>query len=132
MTDKADFGIQGLQELQEKNLRTIAALQPSGRAGQAIKDATIAAHRYAVSITHVWWYKGGGLKASHRMEVKKNTGRIYIDPNAVNPRGQKPSIYGPVEHARGGSHAFYERTEKEAGPQITRNAVRTIQMGVYK
>ena len=41
------------------------------------------------------------------------TGRIYIDPRAVNPRGQKPSVYGFYENKRGGEHAFYDRTVEE-------------------
>lgn len=115
-----DLGIQGIQEAQEANARVIAALKPSGKFGEAIRWGTMAAQRYAVSITHVWIEKGGGLRASHRMAVDLDAlrGTVYIDPDSVNPRGQKPSVYGPYEHARGGSHAFYERTEREAGPMI--------------
>jgi hypothetical protein len=62
------------------------------------------------------------------MEIKEReaTGRIYIDPTAVNPRGQRPEEYGVYEHARGGSHAFYERTIKERGEQIGDAAVRFV------
>ena len=112
--------IKGIQELQNKNLKRIAALRPSGAAGRTIRYGLTRLHRYAVSITHVWKYKGGGLRASHRMGIDGLRGRIYIDPTAVNPRGQKPAEYGPYEHARGGIHAFYDRTVEEEGPETMR------------
>ncbi len=112
--------IKGIQELQNKNLKRIAALKPSGTAGRTIRYGLTRLHRYAVSITHVWKYKGGGLRASHRMGIDGLRGRIYIDPTAVNPRGQKPAEYGPYEHARGGIHAFYDRTVEEEGPETMR------------
>lgn len=123
-----DVGIKGLQQAQAANLRMVAALRPDGARGQAVRDATAALHRYAVAITHVWRYKGGGLRASHRMAFtdRGETGRIYIDEGAVNPRGERPGEYGPVEHARGGSHAFYQRTIDEAGPRIADQAVAFI------
>lgn len=106
-----EFAIKGIQEAQAENAKMIARLQPQGEVGQKIKDLTISAHRYAVSITHVLT---GSLRASHRMELKGLRGRIYLDPQAVNPRsGQKPAIYGFYENKRGGEHAFYDRTVDE-------------------
>lgn len=112
--------IKGIQEIQAANNQVIAALKPQGGLGKALQYALTASHRYAVAITHVWHYKGGALRASHRMELDlpNRIGRISIDPSTINPRGSKPSEYGPIEHARGGEHAFYERTEREAGPRI--------------
>lgn len=107
--------LQGLQEAQLDNIKRIAALKPDSHFGVAVKEVTAALHRYAVTITHVWHIKGGGLRASHRMAFDGLHGRIYIDPSAVNPRGQKPSVYGPYEEARGGEHAFYRRTLDESG-----------------
>lgn len=109
--------IKGLQEAQADNLKRIAALEPRGEVAEGIKEATLGAHRYAVSITHVWPVYGGGLRASHRAEVKGLHGRIYIDASAVNPRGQMPSIYGFYENKRGGEHAFYDRTVEEFGDE---------------
>lgn len=109
------MAIKGLQEAQAANNRQIAATKRSRTLGRAVLYAMTKLHRYAVAITHVWVYKGGGLRASHRMKLERGglCGRIYIDPSAVNPRGQKPSIYGPIEEARGGSHAFYYRAVSE-------------------
>lgn len=122
--------IRGIQEAQAANNRAIAALRPSGALGRAVRDATAMAHRHAVSVTHVWKEKGGALRASHRMKVNDTRGQIFIDPSTVNPRGQKPSAYGPREHARGGEHAFYERTEREAGPRIAAHALEVIRSGM--
>jgi hypothetical protein len=113
--------IKGLQEAQAANLKNIAALKPNGAFGRAVQYATIQAQRYAVSITHV---DTGSLRASHRMQMYGNKGEIFIDPNAVNPRSRsRPVDYGVYEHKRGGSHAFYARTEQEAGPKIANAAV---------
>lgn len=123
MSNEIHISLRGVQEAQDMNARAIAALRPAGAAGVAVRDATAEMHRYAVSITHVWKYKGGGLKTSHRMEVNDFRGRIYIDPGVINPRGQRPVEYGPHEHARGGSHAFYARTMAEVGPAAGAAAV---------
>lgn len=118
----------GIQEVQQRNLRRIAALQPEGAAGQAVKDALIALQRYAVQITHVGKYVGGGaLKNAHRIEIEDGlTGKVYIDPSSVSPRRTttkaRPVEYGVYENARGGEHAFYDRTVNEAGPAVTERA----------
>lgn len=121
MSEKG-LSITGLQEAQLDNLKRVAALKPEGELGREIKNVTLAAHRFAVQITHVWPVLGGGLRASHRVEVKGLRGRIYIDPHAVNPRGGRPSIYGYYENRRGGDHAFYDRTIEEFENR-TENAV---------
>lgn len=118
------LSITGIQEVQARNLRRIAALQPEGAAGQAVKDALIALQRYAVQVTHVGKYVGGGaLKNSHRIGYEGGTeGTIYIDPSSVSPRRgtskARPAEYGIYENARGGEHAFYDRTVAEAGPGV--------------
>jgi hypothetical protein len=114
--------ITGLQEAQQANLRLIAAMKPGGRLAGAVQYGAIEAHRYAVAISHVWIYRGGGMKASHR--IAWNGGleaTISLDPSAVNPRGQRPAVYGYYEHRRGGEHAFYKRTEVERGATIAKN-----------
>ena len=127
MAYNPQLSIEGVQEVQRRNARRIAALQPSGAAGEAVRDAVVALHRYAVSITHVGMYQvggsmvgGGSLRASHRMEVDELEGQIYIDPGARNPRSKtRPREYGVYENARGGEHAFYDRTVDEYGPQVS-------------
>lgn len=130
----------GLQELQAANAKLMEAVSPQGGLGEAVKQATLLLHRYAVRITH---RVTGTLAASHMMDFASGgvqtywrgirfksmaTGVIYINPMAINPvSGEKPENYGPVEHARGGSHAFYARTLQEAGPVAGNLAVAIIQ-----
>ena len=140
--------ITGLQERQDQNLRSIAALRPDGEFGEAVREAVTMLHRYAVSITHVgrykqsksghWYYDkagpgvgGGALRASHRMEVAGLYGRVYIDPAATNPRtGTRTGLYGIYENARGGSHAFYDRTISEYGDVVMNRVGRRVAFAV--
>ena len=126
-TIKAD--IRGLQQAQAAMNRRIAELKPTGALGQAVKRAGLMIHRYVLGITHV---DTGTLRASHRIEINGTKGKIYIDPAARNPRtGAKPAVYGAIEHARGGQHAFYTRTKAEYGDTVVR-AVKTYVSGAMK
>lgn len=116
--------IKGLQEAQQRNMRRVAMFRPNGKIAQAIKRLTTGTHRYAVGITHV---DTGSLRASHRMEVSNDRGRIYISPSAVNPRSkQRPAVYGVYEHQRGGSHAFYKRAVDEYGARHAHDEARNL------
>lgn len=116
--------IQGLQEAQQGNQRTIAALQPSGAMGRAVQQMTLDAQRYAISITHV---DTGSLRASHRVSMNGNRGMVYLDETAVNPRSRAhPAVYGPAEHNRGYPHNFYERTVEERGKEISQDALNQV------
>jgi hypothetical protein len=115
---KMDVGIKGIQEMMAANQAIIAALSPKGVLAEEIRALTVGLHRYAVAITHVWHDRGGGLRASHRMDVTDGAGEIFIDPSTVNPRGQRPVEYGPFEHNLGGTHAFYQRTVDERGQEL--------------
>ena len=113
------ISIYGIQAAQAAMLRTANAVKPNSGLGAAVKEATVAAHRYAVYLTHV---DTGALRAAHHMEITGRRGGIYIDPAAARSDGKRPSDYGPFEHARGESHAFYERTVEEYGRQILNEA----------
>ena len=131
MAYNPQLSIEGIQEVMARNNRRIAALKPEGAAGEAVRDAIIALHRYAVQITHVGKYTGAGaLKSSHRMEVDGTEGQVYIDPASVSPRRTKrkykPVEYGVYENARGGEHAFYDRTVDEIGPNVSARARQKI------
>jgi hypothetical protein len=117
--------IKGIQDAQYKNLKMIAALKPRGRFGRAVLGMTIEAYRYVVTIAHV---DTGANRAAQRMIIENGglRGRIYIDPAAVNPKGKRPAMYGPVENARGGNHAFYGRVQSERGVQISRAGAEMI------
>ena len=69
--------------------------------------------------------------APDRVRVSGARGRVYIDPSAVNPRsGRRTAIYGPYEHARGGSHEFYGRVVGEQGKAITQRAAGMIAVAI--
>lgn len=133
-SSRVDNSIRGIQEVQQANQQMLAALRPSGALGQAVQGATLDAQRYAITITHVGKYRrgrkyigGGSLRASHRVEMNGKRGRVYIDPDSVNPVTRaKPSEYGVYEHARGYPHNFYERTVIERGNVISQNAINRV------
>jgi len=121
---KIAVDIHGIQALQTANVKMIHALKPSNALGRAVRWATTAVHRYVVRITHV---DTSALRRSHQMSYReshnKARGIVDINPYTRNPKhGIPPRKYGPVEHQRGGSHAFYERTYYEAGPRIIKRA----------
>ena len=65
------FGIEGIQEAQAACNRALAAVQPKGALGEAVRWGIAEAHRYAVVITHV---DTGALRASHRTLFKEGKG----------------------------------------------------------
>lgn len=125
---EARIAVENLTAIQERMANRIAALQTDGIVQDAVVQMIGEAHKYAVSITHIGQYKraggivrGGFLKASHliRMENRGFRGVVYINPQAMNTiQNKRPADYGVFEHRRGGEHAFYERTRKEALPGI--------------
>ena len=113
--------IQGLQEAQRWNARAIANMKPEGAYGSAIRTIITQIQRYEVIQTHV---KTGALRASERMEVRGLWGRVYLDESARNPRsGALTSVYGAIEDARGGNHAFGANTVREGAPRIVGTAL---------
>jgi hypothetical protein len=117
--------IRGLQELQDRNLRTIAALQPKSALGRAIQFAATELHRYIVSITHV---DTGAYRSSHRIQVGEGRGRVFVAPSARNPRSKAlVAEYAEHEEARGGSHAVYERAASEMGDQALSRGIQYLQ-----
>jgi hypothetical protein len=128
MTFDVKLSITGIQEAQAKNNRNMAALRPEGALGRAVQYGTMAAHRYAIGVTHV---DTGALRGSHRMELAGLRGRVYIAPEAMNPRsGQKTTLYGPYEHQRGGEHAFYQRVIDQYGQEIEQQMNGLVKLGI--
>ncbi len=112
----AGFSIRGIQEAQARNAQRMAALKPSGAFGQMIQMTTATLHRFMGTVTHV---DTGALKSAELMEVSGTRGKIFINPNAVNPKnGGRPADYGVFENARGGEHAFFDRTLSQADAAV--------------
>lgn len=116
--------IYGMQRAQADNQQMLMASKPEGEFGEAVDFAVKHALAYAIRVTHV---DRGWLKASHRGRRAGLKGMVYIAPQGGE---DDPAEYGPYEHARGGSHAFYDRTIEEAGDQIAKGALK-IMAGAY-
>lgn len=119
-----DVSIKGIQEAQKANLHHINSLRPNGDLAAAVKWGVSAAHRAAIPATP---WDTTALRNSHRIDLEGNGERafVHIDGSAVNPRGQKPSIYGPHLHRqglkpgrKGGIRAFYEYVVDRYGRSI--------------
>lgn len=120
--------IKGIQEAQAAALQALAALQPDGALGKAVQYITAAAGRYAVQNTVV---DTGSWRASHRPVVQGLTGRVFLDPAAVSPRGGRPAVYGAaLAKKKGGRYDVYKQTVEQAGPEILRQAGHILQGGL--
>lgn len=118
--------IEGIQSAQDTNNRVIAAIEPGGSAEKALQDATTFLHRHLVSVTHV---DTGAYRSAQRMRVERSRMMSVIDvnPSATNPRTrQRVREYAPIEEARGGSHAAYNRTFREAGPKAVNRMISVV------
>ncbi len=104
--------VKGMQRVQNALLQTARAVSPSQGLLFVVSQVGAEVLDFGRAATHV---DTGTLSASHRIDTKGGAksarATIFIDPTAINPvSGQRPAQYGVVEHARGGSHAFYEQT----------------------
>lgn len=121
---KYSLSIAKLQEAQDLNLRIIEAFKARGVAANIVKQMTIEAHRYLVTVTHV---DVGAYRASHRIELTELRGEIRPDPKATNPKtGKLVMTYAEVEEGRGGEHAAYQRTKDDVGDKIAEGGVWAI------
>lgn len=108
---KLDARLENAQQMQDQLVRAAESLSAKG-VGKRVQGTTLRLHRYAVRVTHK---DTTALSRSHILRVRGLHGEIYINPAARNPKGKRPAVYGPYEHARGGAHAFYDRTVREHG-----------------
>ncbi len=123
-----ELGIEGIQEALLRNQKAIAGLQAESAPAEAIQYIMAASQRYAIAVSHV---DTGAMRSGHRVGIFKSRGVLSLDTGARNPRsGARVAVYGAHEHARGGSHAFYDRTVNEAGEQIMRTGLQILDKGV--
>jgi len=99
---------QGWNKAVTENLIFINDLRPSTGIGRGILAAVKLVHRMAVANTHVDTH---ALKHSHRIDFgyasNKAEGNVYVS-DITNPKHSLSTLlYGPIEDARGGDHAFY-------------------------
>lgn len=117
MAKLMDMHVKGLKEAQRAMVNTVAALEPNGPAQAAIQFATLGAHRYMTTIVHV---RTGRLKNSLFPEIDGLTGEIITNVN-----------YAPYEEARGGPHAFMQRTQDEQMPQLAEKTMQLFETAVF-
>lgn len=82
---------------------------------------------YAAVITH---RDTATLYRSYEIEEKPGKAAIYIDPAMINPRGERPAVYGPEEFARGGSHNAFGRAYSQANPSYVISGIEVILNGI--
>lgn len=110
--DKDDLSlqIQGLEETQRRLVALADEVRASGGLEGIIASGTLRAHAYATKVVHVLT---GRLKNSLHP-------RVHTRGNNVHGVVRTNVLYAPYEHARGGSHAFFDRTVKEEGKAIVK------------
>jgi hypothetical protein len=128
MSDDWKIQIRGNKEAQRAMTVAANAVQPQGGLGRAIQFVTLGAMQYAMRVSHIIT---GALRSSHVPEFASagnmSRGRVFIDPAAINPMHGKPvTDYAAIEEARGGSHAFYERTVAERGNYLVGRAAELV------
>ena len=116
-----------IQKVMVFHRHMIEQIQPEGAYGKAIKRMTVMGHAYSMRVTHV---DTGATKSAHRMELSRLEGSIFLDPYARRGDGKAPAQYGPYEEARGGGHAFYNRTVREQGDQIGGEGLKILVEGI--
>ena len=119
------LSIKGLQEAQERNLRRIAGLQPSGVRGEAVRMGATRFHR---ALTYNTPWQTGALRASRRITYTDSVPRaqIFDSGNSYNPRSKTPpheyDVYlhnrGFRPGLRGGIQASYPYTMQHEGQAI--------------
>ena len=124
------FRLLGLTKVLNVMNRAIAAVLPTGELGRAIQFATPEVREYAASVTH---RVTGALANAHTWKyiARIPMGEVFISPSAQGAGSSRPSKYGIVEHARGGDHAFYDKTVRERGQAILTRAEEYIGSRVF-
>jgi hypothetical protein len=115
--------VQGYEQLQAARMKLVADMQPSGGLGAAVLYAT---QQYAAGTRGRVHVATGTYRASQTPEVKGLMGTVYTAGNRNPVSGASASVYGPVEEARGGSHAAYATTFEQDTAGIAAEAIRLI------
>lgn len=111
-----------------KRMDDTLATSPQGAAVESgLRFMSVQTERHASVVTHQ------DTRTLYRSyQIYQDSGpagafaSIYIDPTAVNPHGYEPSIYGPIEFARGGSHDAFGQAFDFANVQVADDGIRLI------
>lgn len=129
-----DWGIQvqGWNRAVIENLEFINHIRPSTGIGKGILAAIKLVHRMAVANTHV---DTSALVHSHRIDfsytAREAEGTVYVS-DITNPKHSLSTlIYGPIEDARGGDHAFYGLIYREESDRIVDEVATHMMRGYF-
>jgi len=135
MAYQPGLSIEGLQKAQQRNLRRMALLEPTGAPGRAVQEGGAEMFRYL--LVNMPW-QTGSLRASRRMTFNANVPRLQIFTSGVayNPRSDtRPAEYDVYLHARGevaglrgGIQASFPYTKRMHGPAVLQKMGHKIQM----
>lgn len=99
----------------------------TGRRALMPRTMEIIAEEFAEAARTTTHVITGALRGSHTaMKITPMKWEVTPNPGTINPFGFRPAEYGPVEHARGGDHAFYERAIRERLVDVIRDAVMRV------
>ncbi len=100
----------------------VETAEGSGPARATEAEIAAEARGYANLITH---RMTGSLAAAHLVIAQPAQHIVTPNLNAFNPLSRRKVVdYAIHEHNRDGSHAFYERTIREAGARILANGAK--------
>ncbi len=121
-----DIEVRKMSDTRDALSRAIEAMTAHGALGKGVRHVTVGAQRYAAQHTVE---DTGTWRASQTAEVNRLRGRVFIDPNNLNPKSKsRPVDYGArLEITRGGRYAAYEQTVNQAGWRLLKEAGQIIE-----
>lgn len=104
------FAVRGVPEVTAELERVGDSVMPTGRLSAFLNAVLLGMQRYAIGIVHV---DTGRLKNS--IFIHRPFRRLG---QALRGRLSAPVEYASFENARGGDHAFFDRTVQHEAPRI--------------
>ena len=120
--------LEGAQKAQQRMITLIREQTATGGAMQrSLAVAALESHRHAVVVTHK---VSGALALAHWIDLEHNRAILSLSQSVVSPRGDRPAEYGPIEHSRGGTHAFYDLVIQDGWPSIGKRAIDAVALAM--
>src|SRR5262245_51506209 len=116
-----DIRIEGVDEFLQAIQRAHQALQDTHETNEALESGAKVGALAAASIVH----KRSGALASAQIVMEMTNGVIIgIDPTVTSPKGQRPSVYGPIYAKR--VEDFYAQVLSGRGAEIAARVISEI------
>ena len=124
------IGFKGGRIANRKVGNMVNTLRRSGRLVSHTRKIVNRLKNYMQSIVHI---DTGTLHDAIRTRIdNRGLGEVFIDPSATNPTGQRAAMYGPIENARGGAHAFFDRTANEGSEDALAAGIASLREALFK